>query len=112
MVSIEIIAEILKLIATVSILFVWFIRYENIVKEFKDYGYPDWFRDFIGILKISFIFMLHSSTYHVNFFGAIGITFLMLGAVITHIRVRDSLGNTIASIAMLFISLILLYSLL
>ena len=46
--------EALKIIVTVSILFVWFIRYDNIKKEFIEYGYATWFRDLIGILKISF----------------------------------------------------------
>ena len=44
--------EILKIIATCSIIFVWFVRYKNIKIEFQKYGFPTWFRDFIGILKI------------------------------------------------------------
>ena len=35
----------------VSVLFVWVIRYDNIIKEFKQYELPDWLRDFVGILK-------------------------------------------------------------
>ena len=41
------IVEPLKIIVTVAIFFVWFVRYENIKKEFNEYGYPNWFRDFI-----------------------------------------------------------------
>ena len=48
--------EIIKTIVSVAIIFVWLIRYENIKKEFSEYNYPNWFRDFIGILKISFIY--------------------------------------------------------
>ena len=56
-----VILECLKIIATISILFVWFVRYDNIKKEFEAYNFPTWFRDLIGILKISFIIMLHSN---------------------------------------------------
>ena len=41
----------IKLVILAAILFVWFVRYDNIIKEFKEYKYPDWLRDFVGILK-------------------------------------------------------------
>ena len=109
MISIEDLAEILKIIATASIFFVWFIRYDNIKKEFKEYGYPSWLRDLVGILKISFIMMFYSSYQYVNLIGALGISILMLGAVITHIRAGDSFRRTIASVAMLSLSVMILY---
>ena len=108
MFSMEILVETLKIIVTASIFFVWFIRYDNIKKEFKEYGYPSWFIDLIGILKISFIIMFHSSNYHVNIIGYLGISILMLGAVFTHIKNRHGFGETIASISMLCITLFLL----
>ena len=60
MVDFNYLVEALKIVVTVAIFFVWFIRYDNIRKEFELYGFPTWFRDLVGILKISFI-MLHSS---------------------------------------------------
>ena len=33
----------LKIIIVASIFFVWVVRYNNIVTEFKEYQYPDWF---------------------------------------------------------------------
>ena len=35
----------LKLLVLASVLFVWFVRYDNIVKEFIEYKYPNWLRD-------------------------------------------------------------------
>ena len=66
MFQLETLGETLKIVATASIFFVWFIRYDNIKKEFSQYNYPGWFRDLIGILKISFVLMLYSSNYYVN----------------------------------------------
>ena len=103
--------DILVFVATASIFFVWFIRYDNIKKEFKAYGFPSWFRDLVGILKISFIMMFYSPDFYVNLVGASGISLLMLGAVVTHIRNSDSFRDTVASVAMLSISVVLLGSL-
>ena len=103
--------ECLKLIATASIFFIWFVRYDNIKKEFKEFGYPTWLRDLVGILKISFIAMFYSSVKYVNVIGALGITILMLGAFLTHIKMKDSFRKTIASITMLSISITILFNL-
>ena len=92
--------EALKIIVTVAILFVWFIRYNNIKKEFIEYGYATWFRDLIGILKISFSLMLHSNDNQVVLIGSLGIATLMSGAVITHFRVKSKFRKYIASVTM------------
>ena len=106
----ENIVESMKIIATVAIFFVWFVRYDNIKKEFSEYNYPDWFRDLVGILKISFIVMLHSKDNQVVLFGVIGISILMSVAVITHIRMKSTFRKYIASVSMLIICSIILYS--
>ena len=108
-ISIENILESVKIIATISILFVWLVRYENIRKEFVDYKFSRWFRDLVGILKISFSIMLHSSSNEIVLIGAGGISILMSGAVITHIRMKSKFRQYIASVAMLAISLFILY---
>ena len=43
------IISLLRVVVLVSVLFVWVIRYDNIIKEFKQYELPDWLRDFVGI---------------------------------------------------------------
>tara|TARA_Y100001970_G_scaffold270583_1_gene364655 strand:- start:346 stop:693 length:348 start_codon:yes stop_codon:yes gene_type:complete len=106
--SIEHIVEALKITTTVAILFVWFVRYDNIKKEFAAYGYPTWFRDLIGILKISFTTMLHSNYNEVVLIGSTGILILMTGAVITHIKVKSEFRKYIASVSMFTISSIIL----
>ena len=76
----EIISAI-KIIATTAIIFVWIARYDNIKKEFQYYNYPSWFRDLVGILKISFCIMLHSSETSVLYFGSIGIQLGGIGGI-------------------------------
>ena len=100
----------LKVIAGVAIFFVWVVRYENIKKEFEKYGFPTWFRDLVGILKISFVVLIQFPNAQYVQMGSGGITLLMIGAVITHFRVKNPFREYIPSIVMLLISLIILIS--
>ena len=59
MITIASIIYVIKALVTGAIFFVWVVRYQNIVEEFKLYGLPSWLRDLVGILKLSFAFMLH-----------------------------------------------------
>lgn len=50
----ELAFDILRILLSASLFFVWVVRYENIVKEFKhEYNLPDWLRDLVGIIKLS-----------------------------------------------------------
>ena len=109
--NIESLIEALKIIAGVSVFFVWVVRYDNIKKEFERYGLPRGFRDFIGIIKISFTAMLQSLNQEIVLIGAIGIVSLMIGAIITHLRIKNPFKDMLPAILMLSIGLIILLSL-
>ena len=100
----ESLLTVLKLIIISSIFFVWFIRYSNIVEEFKFYKLPDWLRDLVGILKISFSLMLISPDVNVVMIGSFGIAVLMLAALGTHIRVSNPIGKMLPSFTLLLFS--------
>ena len=106
----ENIVDAFKVITGVAVFFVWVVRYENIKKEFIQYNFPTWLRDLVGILKISFAAMLQFSNSGIVQLGALGITLLMSAAVVTHIRLKSNFRRYIASVAMLTISLIILFS--
>ena len=93
-VYLEVLIEILKIIVLVSILFVWVVRYNNIQKEFEQFNLPNWLRDIVGILKISFAVMLHSDISTIVLIGSGGISLLMIGAIFTHFRVKNKLHKT------------------
>ena len=44
----------LSLFVSVCIFYVWVVRYQNIISEFKEYGIPEGLRDLVGILKLFF----------------------------------------------------------
>ena len=103
----DIIIEALKIIAAVSVFYVWVVRYDNIKKEFKDYKMPSVFRDFIGIIKISFTVMLQFDDNNLVVIGSLGIIILMLGAVATHIKVKNPIKDVVPALTMLSIGLII-----
>ena len=108
-VSLDILIELIKVVSSVAIFFVWVVRYENIRKEFDDYNLPTWLRDLTGILKLSFAWMLHLSDPRLVVAGSSGITLLMLAAVVTHIRLKSTFRRYIASVTMLLLSITILY---
>ncbi len=102
--------EVLKIIVFSSILFVWVIRYTNIVEEFKSYGYPNWLRDVVGILKISFAIMLLNQSEQIAKIGAGGIAALMLAALVTHFKVKNPFSKMLPSLALLVASLFIIFA--
>ena len=106
------VVDALKIISSVAIFFVWVVRYDNIKKEFIDYNLPTWVRDLVGILKISFAAMLQFSNEELVKIGALGISVLMFGAVVTHLRLKSNFRRYIASVAMLSISVFILLQIL
>jgi uncharacterized membrane protein YphA (DoxX/SURF4 family) len=81
----------LQALVASSIFFVWVVRYENIILEFKHFGYPGWLRDIVGILKLTFSILLLVGIEQKQFalVGGIGIALLMLAALVTHLRVKN-----------------------
>ena len=98
-----------KTILSISIFFVWVVRYKNITEEFKGYYYPYWFRDFTGILMLSFSAMIMKNKTELIILGCLGIIIQMLGALWTHYMVQNPLRKTIPAFAVLGLCLFILY---
>ena len=105
MIEIHSVVYALKTIAAGSIFFVWVVRYREIIEEFKEYGLPSWLRDLVGILKLSFAFMLFSGDKNVSLLGTAGIITLMVAAVFTHLKVKNPLKKILPAISLIILSL-------
>lgn len=102
----------LQALVAASIFFVWVVRYENIVAEFKEYGLPDGLRDFVGILKLTFSVMLLIGIERHLFavVGGAGIAVLMAAAFITHCRTKTPLPKRLPCMALLLIATFIAWS--
>ena len=99
----------LQTLVAASVFFVWVVRYENIVQEFKQYGLPGWLRDLVGILKMTFALMLLIGMQRGLFavVGGIGIAILMGAAFVTHLRIKNPVFKMLPSLALLVLSLVI-----
>jgi hypothetical protein len=101
--------EAVKILVFSSVLFVWVVRYKNIVEEFRTYNYPDWLRDFVGILKISLVVMLMRENSQLVNIGAVGIMILMLAAIITHLRIKNSFTKMLPAMTLFVLSAVIFF---
>ena len=101
--------ECLKILVAVSIFYVWIPRYFNIIEEFKQYNYPDQLRDVVGILKLTFAFMLVARDSQYVLLASAGLVFLMLAAFATHIRVKNNYRLFFPSLFLMLINSLIFY---
>jgi hypothetical protein len=100
---------ILQAMVAASIFFVWVVRYDNIIQEFKHYGLPDWLRDLVGILKLTFalLLLLGIQRAALAMIGGLGIAGLMACAFVVHLRVKNPAFKMLPSLTLLALSLII-----
>ena len=98
----------IKYLVFCSVVFVWVVRYKNIVEEFVQFGYPSWLRDFVGILKLTFVVLIINSGPALVKLGASGICLLMLAAIGTHIKIKNPFHKMLPAISLFSLSVIIL----
>lgn len=106
MLNFTVILECLKILTLAAVLFVWFVRYDNIIKEFSEYGLPAKLRDFVGILKISCVLMIQNDNPVIVELSSLLLAFLMFCAVVTHFRAKHKIIEYIPSFSLMCLSLV------
>ncbi len=97
----------LQVFIAASIFFVWVVRYDNIVMEFKHFGLPDWLRDSVGTLKLALAVLLLFGIERPSLavIGNVGIAILMAAAFATHLKVKNPVMKMLPSLMLLVISI-------
>ncbi|TFF36118.1 DoxX family protein [Mucilaginibacter psychrotolerans] len=93
-----------QVIIAISIVYVWIFRYDNIVKEFEQYGIPNLVRNLVGATKIALSTLLITGIWYpgIVLVPAILMGGLMLCAQAAHAKVKNPLLKFIPS-ALLFV---------
>jgi hypothetical protein len=96
-----------QIVIAVSIVIVWVGRFDNIVKEFRQFGLSDLVRSLVGATKISLATLLVAGIwYPVPVVGpALVMAVLMLGAQGAHLSVRNPWYKFVPSFGLLLLSL-------
>jgi len=99
---------VIKTLVFSAVLFVWVIRYQNIVEEFKHFAYPNSLRDLVGIFKITSVVLIMNSDPNLVKLGATVISVLMVAAFLTHIKVKNPVAKMLPSLTLLVLNLLIL----
>ena len=96
-----------QVIVALSIAYVWIFRFDNIVKEFKQYGLSDLTRSIVGSAKIAMSTLLVAGIWYPDLvvIPSLLIAFLMLSAQYFHFKVSNPWRKYIPSLLLLILSL-------
>ncbi len=94
-------------IVAFSILYVWVFRFDNIVKEFKQYGLSDLTRSIVGAAKIALATLLVTGIWYpaLLLIPALLLAFLMVAAQYFHFKVGNPWQKHIPSLLLLMLCL-------
>ena len=103
----ENVSIVFQLIVSISVFIVWIFRYENIVVEFKVYGYSDLLRNFVGVAKTSTSTLLILGLWYneITIYASLSMAFFMLCAQLSHIKVKNPFIKFVPSLIFLIMSL-------
>lgn len=96
-----------QIIISLSIGFVWIVRFNNIVIEFKQYGIPDLIRNLVGATKIVLSTLLITGIWYQSLvlIPAMLMACLMICAQIAHLKVKNPLIKFVPSFSLLILCL-------
>ncbi len=96
-----------QLVIAISVGYVWIFRFDNIVKEFKQYGLSDLTRNMVGASKIVLATLLITGIWFPSlvFIPALLMAFLMACAQFFHFKVKNPWSKHIPSLLLLAVSL-------
>lgn len=100
-------AIIAQVIVALSIVIVWVFRFDNIVKEFKQYGLSDLTRTIVGSTKIALSALLIAGIWYPSLvlIPALIMAFLMISAQYFHFKVNNPWHKRVPSLLLLLLCL-------
>lgn len=96
-----------QIIVALSIAYVWIFRFDNIVKEFNQYGLNTLTRSFVGAAKISLSTLLVAGIWYPSLIlvPALGLAFLMVSAQFFHFKTGNPWQKYMPSLFLLILCL-------
>jgi len=103
----ESLVTVAQVIVAVAVLYVWVFRFENVKREFTEYGLSDLVRSAVGAAKISAAAWLLAGLWYPGlvFPAALVMAGFMVCAQFFHFRVRHPASKYVASFVLLLLSL-------
>ncbi len=110
--------EILQVIVALGLINVWILRNQmatdyrggnanSLQQEFATYGLPSWMYYLVGALKLGSAAALIAGLWQQSLalYAAGVVSFLMVGALMMHIKIKDPIKKSLPALSMLLMSL-------
>jgi len=109
--NINVLSTIAQIIVALSIGIVWIFRFDNIVKEFKQYGLSDLVRTMVGSTKIVLATLLVVGIWYpaLVLVPALIMAFLMLSAQYFHFKVKNPWQKHVPSLFLLVLCIFIAF---
>jgi len=101
-----------QITVAISVVYVWTFRFQNVLKEFEQFGLSDLTRNIVGATKISLATLLVIGIWHPTLvlIPSILMGILMIGAQYFHFKISNPFIKHLPSLILLFLSSFIAYS--
>lgn len=108
----ETLINLAQIVLALSVFYVWIIRYENVVKEFKHFEINDLTRNFVGGSKIALATLLITGIWYPSLvlISSLLMGFFMLSAQYFHFKFKSPFIKRLPSLFLLLLSAIIAIS--
>ncbi|HLP33816.1 MAG TPA: DoxX family protein [Bacteroidia bacterium] len=97
--------RLIQVVLALSVAYVWIFRYDNVVKEFKQFGINDLTRNFVGAAKIALVTLLVVGIWYPSLvqISAVLLGLFMIAAQYFHFKIRNPFSKHLPSLILLIL---------
>lgn len=101
--------SVLQVILGLAVIYVWVFRFDNVVKEFKQFGISDLTRNFVGASKIALATLIITGIWHSSLvqIPAILMGLFMIAAQYFHFKIKNPFIKHLPSLVLLILAAII-----
>ena len=94
-----------QMVLALSVAYVWIFRYDNVVKEFKQFGLNDLTRNFVGASKIALATLLVAGIWYPSLvqIPSVLMGLFMISAQYFHFKIKNPLIKHLPSLILLIL---------
>ena len=102
----EELVKLAQIVVAISLAYVWIFRFDNVIKEFKQFSLSDLTRNLVGATKISLATLLVAGIWYspLVFIPSILMGLLMIGAQYFHFKISNPFIKHLPSLILLILS--------
>lgn len=107
----EYVVKLAQLTVAISVAYVWIFRFDNVIKEFKQFGLSDLTRNMVGATKIALATLLVAGIWYSSlvFIPSVLMGLLMIGAQYFHFKISNPFIKHLPSLILLILSAVIAF---